>query len=141
MHQIIYFSSSKKYLNPEEISELLSKSRENNLKNNITGVLLYFNGDFLQVIEGPKVALLELFEDIKKDERHTGILTVFNKNIKERHFPNWNMGFSYTDYEKLRKLSGIENFNKTELSKINDKTALILIEKFIDSHTDSSVFV
>lgn len=141
MHQIIYFSSSKKYLNPEEISELLSKSRENNLKNNITGVLLYFNGDFLQVIEGPKVALLELFEDIKKDERHTGILTVFNKTIKERHFPNWNMGFSHTDYEKLRKLSGIENFNKTELSKINDKTALILIEKFIDSHTDSSVFV
>ena len=141
MHQIIYLSSSREYLSPEQINEILSKSRENNLKNNITGVLLYFDRDFLQVIEGPKTALLELFEIIEKDKRHTGIITVFNKEIKEKHFPEWNMGFSSTDYEKLRTLTGFENFDQTLLHGINDKTALILIDKFIESHKSSPVFV
>lgn len=141
MHQIIYLSSSREYLSPEQINELLTKSRENNLKNNITGVLLYFDRDFLQVLEGPKVAVLELFEKIIKDERHTGIITVFNKKITEKHFPEWNMGFAYTDYEKLRTLSGFENFDQKLLSGINDEKALILINKFIDNHNNLLVFI
>lgn len=141
MQQIIYFSSSKKYLNPEQIGKLLSESREKNIKNNITGVLLYIDGDFLQVIEGPKKVIFELFELIKKDERHTEILTVINKKIKEKHFIEWNMGFAYTDYEKLRTLSGFENFDQKLLSGINDEKALILINKFIDNHNNLLVFI
>lgn len=141
MHQIIYLSSSKKILSPEQINELLSKSREKNLKNNITGILLYFDRDFLQVIEGEKKAIQDLFEIIKKDERHTEIITVFNKKINEKHFPEWNMGFASTDYEKLRTLTGFENFNQTLLHGINDKTALILIDKFIESHNSSAIFI
>lgn len=141
MHQIIYLSSSKKILSPEQINELLSKSREKNLKNNITGILLYFDRDFLQVIEGEKKAIQDLFEIIKKDERHTEIITVFNKKINEKHFPEWNMGFASTDYQKLRTLTGFENFNQTLLHRINDKTALILIDKFIESHNSSAIFI
>ena len=141
MHQIIYLSSSREYLSPEQINELLSKSRENNLKNNITGVLLYFDGDFLQVLEGPKTAVLELFEKIKKDERHTGIITVFNKGITEKHFPEWNMGFAAIDYKKLRTLPSFENFDQTLLHGINDEKALVLIDKFIESHNSSPIFV
>lgn len=141
MHQIIYLSSSKKFLSPEQINELLSKSREKNLKNNITGILLYFDRDFLQVIEGEKKAIQDLFEIIKKDERHSEIITVFNKKINEKHFPEWNMGFAFTDYQKLRTLTGFENFNQTLLHGINDKTALTLIDKFIESHNSLPVFI
>ncbi len=70
MLRIIYLSSSVEYLNSEEIESLLSQSREKNIENDITGLLLYADGDFLQVIEGPKVAMLDLFESIKKDSRH-----------------------------------------------------------------------
>ena len=141
MHQIIYLSSSREYLSPEQINELLSKSREKNLKNNITGVLLYFDRDFLQVLEGPKHAIQELFEVIKKDERHTGILTVFNKETTKKHFPEWNMGFASSNYEKLRTLIGFENFDQKQLYGITDKIALTLIDKFLDSYKSSFTFV
>jgi len=87
------------------------------------------------------VAVLELFEKIIKDERHTGIITVFNKKITEKHFPEWNMGFASTDYEKIRNQIGFENFDSIQLSGINDKAALILIDKFIESHKSSPIFV
>jgi len=141
MHKIIYLSSSREYLSPEQINELLIQSRKNNLKNNITGVLLYFDGDFLQVLEGPKKEILDLFETIKKDKRHSQIFSVLNKEIKEKHFPEWNMGFASSNYEKLRTLPSFENFDQTLLHGINDKKALVLIDKFIESHNSSPIFV
>jgi hypothetical protein len=50
----------------EEIDSLLSQCCKNNLEKDITAVLLYTEGNFLQVIEGPEVVMLELFELIKK---------------------------------------------------------------------------
>ena len=51
------------------------------------------------------------------------------------------MGFAFTDYQKLRTLTGFENFNQTLLHGINDKTALTLIDKFIESHNSLPVFI
>jgi hypothetical protein len=141
MHQIIYLSSSVKYLNIEEIESILSQSRKKNLEKGITGALLYIDGDFLQVIEGPKVALLELFESIKKDKRHKGMVTIVNAKVNKRHFPKWNMGFCSFDYEELRKIKGYENIGLETLAKVNDKTSLTFINSFIKSHQNKFVFV
>jgi len=141
MHQIIYLSSSVKYLNVEEIESLLSQCRVNNLEKDVTGALLYIEGDFLQIIEGPDVAILELFESIKKDKRHKGIITIVNAKISEKHFPKWNMGFCAFDYEELRKIKGYENMGFETLANFTDKKALILINSFIKSHQKKFVFV
>lgn len=141
MLRIIYLSSSVEYLNSEEIKSLLSRCREKNIENDITGLLLYADGDFLQVIEGPKVAMLDLFESIKKDSRHKGIVTIANNEIDKRHFPKWNMGFYNSDYEELRKIKGYENISRETLSKISDKMALAFIDSFIASHQSKFVFV
>lgn len=141
MLRIIYISSSTKYLNGEEIETILSISRENNHINGITGLLLYADGDFLQVIEGPKILLIKLFESIKKDKRHTEIMTIANKEIKEKHFPNWNMGFYISNYEELRKIKGYETISKKSLSKVSDAISLAFIDSFIASHRSEFVFV
>jgi hypothetical protein len=141
MHQIIYLSSCVKYLNVEEIGSLLSKCRKNNLEKDITGALLYIEGDFLQVIEGPEVALLELFESIKKDKRHKGIITIVNTKVSKRNFPKWNMGFCSFDFEELKKMKGYENMDQANLAEINDKTALTFINSFIKTHQNKFVFV
>jgi hypothetical protein len=141
MYQIIYLSSSVKYINVEDIESLLSQCRKNNLEKNITGALLYIEGNFLQVIEGPEVAVLELFESIKKDKRHKGIITIVNAKVSKRHFPKWNMGFCSFDYEELRKIKGYENMGLETLAKINDKIALTFINSFIKSHQNKFVFV
>jgi len=141
MLRIIYLSSSAEYLNSEEIKSLLSRCREKNLINDITGLLLYADGDFLQVIEGPNVAMLDLFESIKKDSRHKGIVTIANNEIDKRHFPKWNMGFYNFHYEELRKIKGYENISRETLSNISDKMALAFIDSFIASHQSKFVFV
>ncbi len=141
MLRIIYLSSSVEHLNGEEIETLLAQSRKNNLEKDITGLLMYTDGDFLQVIEGPKPAMLDLFETIKKDPRHKRIITISNIEVNQRHFPNWNMGFCASHYEELRKINGYEDINLKTLSTISDIMAVTFIDNFIKSHRTKFVFV
>lgn len=141
MLRIIYLSSSVEYLNEKEIGSLLAKSRKKNIEKDITGVLLYIEGDILQVLEGPKVAMLDLFESIKTDPRHKGIITIINTEIKEKNFPKWNMAFCSTTYAKLRKTEGYENLEKSYLTLISDSLTLSFLNTFIKSHLNEIVFV
>lgn len=58
-------SSSVKLLEENEIDSLLKHSRRSNINYDITGVLLYIEGDFLQVIEGEEDVITNLFEKKK----------------------------------------------------------------------------
>ena len=134
MHKIIYFSSATKPLNEEEINLLLAKAHHYNLEKGITGVLLYLEGDFLQVLEGRKIDVVHLFNKIKKDSRHKLIITIFDNEINKRQFPEWSMGFHSSTYEKLRNIKGLEQLEKRDLVNINDKAALTFLNIFIKSH-------
>ena len=134
MHKIIYFSSATKPLKEEEINLLLVKAHHYNFEKGITGVLLYLEGDFLQVLEGRKIDVDNLFHKIKKDSRHKLIITIFDQEIKKRQFLEWSMGFHSCTYEKLRNIKGLEQLEKRDLVNINDKTALTFLETFIKSH-------
>lgn len=134
MYKIIYFSSAIKLLDEDQINLLLVKAHHYNFENGITGVLLYLEGDFLQVLEGKKADVVVLFDKIKKDSRHRLIITIFEQKISKRQFPEWTMGFHSSTYEKLRSIRGLEQLEKRDLININDKTALNFLNKFIKSH-------
>lgn len=97
MYYLIYLSSSVKPMNHDQLSTLLQQCRDNNQKNGITGMLLYQNGTFMQMIEGDKQVILDLYDDIRKDDRHTGIHKVLAGDIEERNFEDWSMGFFNMD--------------------------------------------
>ena len=140
MYELIYMSSAINKLSEEEINLLLVQARHYNIENRITGVLLYIDGDFLQVLEGIKKDIEQLFEKIKSDNRHKGIIVVYEGKKTQRQFPNWSMGFHSTSYEMLRNLSGFEDLNKRDLLNIEDKTAVSFLETFITSHKDKVTF-
>ena len=140
MYEIIYMSSATKKLNEEEINSLLVKSRHYNIENNITGVLLYIEGDFLQVLEGKKEVLLELFEKIKKDTRNKVIIVVQEKEKENRDFPDWAMGFHSSTYEKLRNIVGFEDLHYRDFLRIEDKTAVLFLDTFLKSHKEKISF-
>ena len=52
MLQMIYTSAATKPISPKELQELLVISRRNNIRDGITGMLLFEDGTFLQVLEG-----------------------------------------------------------------------------------------
>ena len=141
MYRIIYLSSAVTEFSEEEISSLLIQSRKYNSEHSITGVLLYIEGDFLQVIEGEKKIIKQLFEKINLDPRHKGVICVFDGAIKERNFKDWSMGFCALDYENLRHVSGYETFDRTNLFDSTDKTASVFLELFIKSNKKKLVFL
>ncbi len=56
-------------------------------------MLLYKDGNFLQVLEGSDTSVTELMETVERDNRHRGVLVLTKKPIQERQFPNWSMAF------------------------------------------------
>ena len=90
MYRIIY-SSRPFGFDSSVLSGLLIDSREYNEKNDITGSLICRADIYLQMLEGPKKKVLEVFEKIKRDDRHLEVDVLSEGIIEERLFPNWAM--------------------------------------------------
>ena len=93
MYSIVYHSTEKPDLSAEDISNILETARDFNKKNGITGCLIYHNHRFIQVLEGDRTILEELYSNIKKDKRHSNVKTLVQDFISERNFNIWSMAF------------------------------------------------
>lgn len=116
MLQMIYTSVATVEFSEDDLNALLFKSRKNNEKSDITGMLLYEDGTFLQIIEGPDDALRQLIEKIEKDPRHERIITISQRAIPKREFEQWRMGFAKLNKDQLLALPGFEDFFDDEPS-------------------------
>ena len=93
MTQLVYYSISNIELTSEVMTSILVSAREYNSKNNITGCLLFHNKVFLQLLEGDDEVVLNLYEAIKKDKRHSNITLLVKEIVQENMFPGWSMAF------------------------------------------------
>ena len=97
MFYLLYMSTAVKPMNYDDFSALLQQCRDSNHEHGITGMLLYQNGTFMQMLEGERQAVLDLYDKILKDDRHTGVHTVLTGDIEKRNFEDWSMGFFNMD--------------------------------------------
>ncbi|MBG6081155.1 BLUF domain-containing protein [Rubrivivax gelatinosus] len=105
----IYASAACEPFDAATLRDMLADSRLRNERNGITGMLLYADGSFFQVIEGPAQAVSELFARIVADPRHEQVTRIIEEPIPRRSFGNWSMGFP-TDSEDLSQLPGFNDF-------------------------------
>ena len=61
---LVYISSARRLFTTEELRDLLAVSRRNNAREDVTGMMLYRGGSFMQVLEGPQDAVLDLYQRI-----------------------------------------------------------------------------
>lgn len=92
MRQIIYVSSSASIMTPEALETIAAQARVNNPRDQITGMLLYGDQLFFQVLEGPDDQIASMSERIWNDPRHNGIREFKNEPVDARSFPDWSMG-------------------------------------------------
>lgn len=97
---IVYVSAATVPLSEDELEALLTKSRCNNPQKDITGILLYHDGNFMQIIEGPKQAAIELYARIQVDPLHKSVITLLSQAAEQRLFADWSM-----EFRNLRELS------------------------------------
>lgn len=93
-YRLLYISSAKKPLAPAELDGILRKSRRNNAAADISGLLIVGGRRFLQVLEGPEMAITETFERIRLDPRHYAIVSLAREPIEARSFGAWSMGYA-----------------------------------------------
>jgi hypothetical protein len=90
---LIYVSYATKELHHDELIDLLRISRRNNESDDITGLLLYADQSFMQILEGSEEIVRSRFASIQKDPRHVDVTILVTSYQKEREFPQWSMGF------------------------------------------------
>lgn len=91
LKQLIYCSDACAAMDSPALQSILDVARARNAEFGITGMLVYSNGRFLQVLEGQPGPLDALYAKIATDPRHDHVRTVLSRSIKERDFPNWSM--------------------------------------------------
>lgn len=118
MYRIMYLSNATVRFSNEELEELLQKARENNSKKDVTGLLIMKGRTFLQCLEGEKQDVMEIFEKIKKDDRHDSIVELIEENNSKRFFPKWWMG-----YKNINHLDAVSSVKLLDFSdeKISSK--------------------
>lgn len=119
LYRLVYASSAIQKFSEQELVELLEVSRKNNGPLDVTGILLYRDGNFIQVLEGLRENVETIYENISNDERHRGVMLVVKEDVEDRLFPNWSMGFEdLSNSTDARKLEGYNTFFD------NDRAAL-----------------
>lgn len=96
-YSLAYESQASVPLTAPDLLDLLTRSRAKNAVLGVTGILLYRQGTFLQVLEGSRAEVDELYATIAGDPRHHGVSTVLAEDRRARRFPDWTMGFADVD--------------------------------------------
>ena len=107
---LVYCSAAKYLFNHSELTDMLAESRQNNHVLGVTGVLLYTDGSFFQVLEGEKEVVETLFSKIKKDDRHNKITIIIKEPIPKRSFGDWSMGFVSITQQEADDIIGANDF-------------------------------
>ena len=93
MIRLIYTSYATVPFSTTDLDALLEVSRRNNLRDEITGMLVFHDGNFLQVLEGDEEVVKSAFSRIEADNRHSGIIELDESVVAQRDFTGWSMGF------------------------------------------------
>lgn len=107
---LTYLSTATRELSQPELEELLAHSRRNNTVAELSGMLLYADGHFIQTLEGDAEVVDAAFERIQADTRHRNVIVALREEIDERTFPDWSMGFESLTPEQTAAVPGFNDY-------------------------------
>lgn len=132
MIHCIYASRATANLSEADIQRLLERARHNNGERGITGMLLFIEGSFFQVLEGDAEIVDKTFETIARDARHDRVTQIIREPISKRSFGEWSMGFTAVERMDAQQAVGENDFFGSAecLERINAGRAKKLLVAF-----------
>ena len=115
VQQIVYVSRAVKLMSSIDLSVLLKQSRKRNSELSLTGMLLYKDKSFIQLLEGPSESVKMVIECIKKDHRHVNFSALVNKDVNSRAFSQWSMSFVNLDVENNQPEGFVDYFSDASI--------------------------
>ena len=110
VYHLAYVSSEAEPFSQLDLVELLAVARSTNAERDVTGLLLYREGCFFQVLEGNEFAVNKTFSEIECDPRHQDVRVLFKGESQSREFAEWQMGFLNLDGVDADQLRGFSDF-------------------------------
>lgn len=106
LYFLVYLSTATELFSKEDLANILTVSRANNSALEITGLLLYHDGNIIQVLEGEKDIVRKLYHKIEKDSRHKNVIQLVDGTSDERSFAEWSMGFKSVNTSEWKEYEG-----------------------------------
>lgn len=136
MYYLIYISAAESGVGEVEMHDILTEAIRNNETYNVTGLLVYDDGIFIQMLEGEKADVEFIYEKIKTDEGHFDVRILSKGPSIRRYFPDWRMALEVTHEKTFRQLNAFENL--TEASDFlqgltDDHIGIRLLRYFYES--------
>jgi hypothetical protein len=140
MIQTAYVSRAAETMTQEALLSLLQQCLANNESSGVTGMLLYGNDTFVQVIEGEEAVLDAVIDRIRKDPRHSKIHFLYRKPLERRQYADWSMGFKRISAQDLQAIGGLSEFRAKDFNfdyLIEHEVVVeTLMERFREPHWD-----
>lgn len=128
--RLLYASRARDPITDETIASILAQSRKNNPETGVTGVLcLCHGGVFIQVLEGGRDEVNQLYSKVLHDNRHAEVTLLEYAEISERRFSGWRMG--RVDLDKVNTAIVLKYSEKPRLDPfgMSGSVALKLLEE------------
>lgn len=90
--RLLYASRAQTSVDQDTLAAILKRSRSHNPQIGVTGLLCYSEGLFMQVLEGGRLPVSQLYQRIANDPRHRDVVLLSFEEITERRFAGWSMG-------------------------------------------------
>lgn len=138
LHRLVYLSRNKIQGDVDtickEITQILRAAREHNVKQDVTGALMFNAGCFAQVLEGRKENVQTIFDRIEHDTRHSEVVILDFSPVQKRAFPEWSMAYMGEDEaldDRFFMIAEETNFDMRSLS--GNKSFDVLLKNLRDA--------
>jgi hypothetical protein len=129
----LYASRPSAALVSSSFEDILAQSRKNNPDLGVTGLLCVSDDLFIQVLEGGRDEVCDLYNTIVRDERHQQVRLLIYEEINERRFGNWTMG--QVTISRINPSLLLKYFKHVELNpfECSGRATLSLLAELVDT--------
>jgi len=105
LQSVVYVSSATREMSAVDLEALLEDARAENLKCQVTGVLFYDGGNFMQCFEGPPESIPGIYARIRASRLHRDLVELMDERVDRRSFEGWEMALAQPTRSELLALS------------------------------------
>lgn len=131
--QLVYTSVATERMPKSKLYKILVQARGNNRLAGITGLLVFVDGMFLQVLEGEADSVAQILQKINADPRHKDIKVIYQGDTDQRTFSSWQMAYVNPSAKELATWAGLRDTTTLRttldaLEKEPDRMSSVLLE-------------
>lgn len=120
--ELVYNSRADDNIDTSDILSVQRSSEKFNAGKDITGYLIFYNHQFVGILEGEEEKVRNLFYRIKDDPKHTKVELLASESTNQRHFERWNMVFQiHSDEAKIGMTERLFKDNLIGLTRLVEK--------------------